>query len=173
MQGMKCGAAAAGGGGESPVVLLFSQTLTANAASVSIDLSGVDMSQFSKLELVAGNIRWSGSSSGDLRGRFNGDTSASYVIQNGSSDLTYFTAGKATAKGGAGSTVCDIYDMGTKICSMCHGGYADSGSSISNQSGDRTMWKNGGIADLKSILIGSDSYIMAAGAKFVLYGYRM
>lgn len=178
MQGIKSGAAG-GGGGESPVVLLFSQTLTADAAQVNIDLSAIDMSRFLELRLVVGNANstYTGSNSDSLWLTINGQGSGYY--KNGTGSTNGFYVATPVKSHGTGAS-CSILRLIDCASSAVYGStdyisfsnlYSDQGVTYSNN--HYICWTGGSMADIASMKLALSSGSITAGTRVALYGYRM
>lgn len=156
MQGIKSGAA--GGGGESPIVKLFSQTLTSAASRLTIDLSTVDLSQYMELELCMND--------------FSNTTRSSQAFH-------------ITLSNGSESLVCKPHALFSDYKYILRYRFANAGGLLAygdgkhNESGslavtsvNGSVWANKTLTSLKTITLSVDSGTLAAGAEIVLYGLK-
>lgn len=158
---------------ESPIVRLFSQTLAADAAQVSIDLSGADMSRFAALELKLCNLRGSASSSAALSMTINGNTaSGDYFYGTSSGSANTKLALDSLSDGSLAGVWVDMLDSANYVLCYSKGvsGYISSGSLLYWNSPQ--SWAKGSIADIQSMKVSVASGVIRAGACLVLYGWK-
>lgn len=152
-----------------PLVRLASQTLTAAAASISISLSGITLSNFQELQLIFSPLLCT--SYTKVKVRFNGDGGNNYLNYSSSSTLDHIRlngnafdrlTGKLTLWNG-GSYVMGDHDGAT---------YSDSGKTLYGLTELTFLWKGGGLNTLTSIQLIPDAGSIGVGTRISLYGLK-
>lgn len=164
------GAAWANNEVDCPIVRLFSETLSAGTNFFTIDLSGVDMSQYQELDLTIGDLCGTLSSDVVLKLTFNADGSNSYRSGYGSDTYAYINI--ATLRSGYKGR-CRVNLMSGVSRTMTRAEHCYTASDFLYDTTERNgVWYGGGIADLKIIRLSCESGQIAAGTSVVLYGRK-
>lgn len=157
---------------------LFDSTLTAEASSIVMDLSGVDMSRCTKLELhVSGALNSQTTAALGLRvNGQSGDTSYTYGY-GGAYGRSYIEVGEintarefwaVTQLGSAGSRLRSI----TSLCGTLESGSQyTSAAFTANGAGSLGIWQGGDLPDVESLTLVPAYGSICAGIHVTLYGY--
>lgn len=147
------------------LVRLASQTLAANADSISISLSGIDMSKFMELQLISSPMILSGSAR--VWVRFNGDSGENYWNEGVSSETTCLLMEPNSPPKQAGEMT--LWTDGSRVAGL-YSGVVVNGSV---RRGEARSWSGGTLSDLTSIqLTCANSKSFAAGTRITLYGLK-
>lgn len=148
-----------------PLVRLASQTLTAAAASISISLSGITLSNFQELQLVFSPLLCP--SYTKVKVRFNGDGGNNYLNY---SDSNTFDHIKLDGNG---------YDRLTGKLTLWNGGsyvmgtYTGATYKETLSWGSRSfLWKGGGLNTLTGIQLIPTAGSIGVGTRVSLYGLK-
>lgn len=152
---------------------LGSQTLSADAGSITLDLSSFSLSQYARLELSFHNV--SGTASAELLARFNNDAASGhygYYQSPSINDNTGLRLGwvysdyKSTG-------LMQLWDMSGKVAALYTSGRGD-GQSNYSPGGQNSwcFWRQGGLSAVQSLKICTDSGNLKSGSSVTLYGWK-
>lgn len=158
------------------LVRLFDAALSANASSVAMDLSAVDMSRCTKLELHLGNVK-NTLTSGYLGLRVNGSSgSADYGYNyTNTLDAAYLRVVELTTER-AYWALSQLFSSGERLLHVGTNGSVDSaGVAVSTFSANSSsfvgIWRGGDLADVQTLTLVPSAGAIAAGLRVTLYGY--
>lgn len=166
----KTDAAIAAAAAASPLAKLFDVTTSEEATQADLDLSGIDLYQYSRLEV---QIEASGNVTSGVMIRLNG-VSSNYLYSNGS-NAAYF--GYAYIIQGSGPSIC-FFNMhlrpengSVKAAILTSGSYNHNAACYSM--GPGMAWISS-LADVKTLnlITLSTTYKISAGAKIIVYGVK-
>lgn len=160
--------------GQICVQKLYSQTLSSAVSSVTIDLSGVDMSQYGRLEIDIRSAACSVNDTPYLLLRINGDsTSGHYTLYSPPSfnNQTGIQVGRLYSDYLC-TSLTRLWDMSGKVAARSDYIYTDASASAERHSAEWSFWKQGGLAAIRNLTLASGSGSLKSGFSVTVYGWK-
>lgn len=155
---------------------LASQSLSADSTQLTMSFSGVDLSQFSRMELILNNVSTTyGGTQQGLQLLVNGDSTSGHYGEMQSTeiiDTDALIAGYVFGQYRTSSQLTLWEQNGLVICNGSTFLNTNDGSTGNSNTVSHTFWKQGGLGSVTSLTLKCPNGNLKSSSSAVLYGWK-